>query len=85
MPWGAGLYAITVDIERALVTSPADAERNAYEEASKYCASSGENILVQDINHSQSSRYYTVKLYFRCGADTSSIKNDIQKISVEML
>ena len=85
MPWGEGQYSVSVDLERALLTSPTDAERIAYKEASAYCAEVGQEVAVDVFQHKTFWRHYTVKLVFRCLSKEAESKAPYEKINIEML
>ena len=66
MPWGPGVYSVTVDQDKTLFTSLNDAERKAYVEASQYCGAMGKDVEVDTFSHGSTRWHYNAKLVFRC-------------------
>ena len=66
MPWGPGVYSLSVDVDRTLLTSPIDAEQKAYAEAVNYCGAMGKDVKVDACTRNVARWHYNAKLVFRC-------------------
>ena len=84
MPWGPGVYSVTVDQDKTLFTSLNDAERKAYVEASQYCGAMGKDVDVDAFSHGSTRWHYNAKLVFRCIPRASSGEESQDTPKVEM-
>ena len=66
MPWGPGVYSLSVDVDKTLLTSPIDAEQKAYAEAVNYCGAMGKDVEVEACVRKAARWHYNAKLVFRC-------------------
>ena len=84
MPWGPGIYSVTVDQDKTLFTSLNDAERKAYIEASEYCGAMGQDVKISSSSRGDTRWHYNVKLIFRCIPRTASEESSQDAPKVEM-
>ena len=84
MPWGPGVYSISVDQDKTLFTSLNDAERKAYVEASEYCGAMGKDIQVSSFADGSTRWHYNAKLVFRCIPRAASEESSQDALKVEM-
>lgn len=84
MPWGSGLYSITVDQDKTLFTNLSDAEQKAYIEAANYCGSLGQDIEVQSTTRGSTHWHYNSKIVFRCIPRQGEAQSALPKQDVEM-
>jgi len=84
MPWGPGVYSITVDLDKTPLTSLGDAEQKAYMEAVNYCGSLGQDIEVQSTTRGSTHWHYNSKIIFRCIPRQGDAQSAQPKQDVEM-
>ena len=86
MPMSPDMYALTVDMNKSILTGASDAEQQAYGEALTFCADQGKSLRVYRFQHTQTWRLYTVKMFFGCVPGGSGIADsETRKVNVEML
>ena len=91
IPWGAGLYTVTANVDRTIFTSHSDAELLAHQEATAFCVSKGQEVYVDRQVVDTRKLYYSVKVFFYCkdsgkdaGAGFMPRIGETQKVDVEM-
>jgi len=86
MPMSPDVYALTVDMNKSILTGASDAEQQAYGEALTFCDDMGKELRVYRFRHTQSWRLYTVTLFFGCvPGGVLAPHPETRKVDVEML